>query len=185
MTAISLENLTLSFSDAFRDFESGQKQGVAEIVVLETTDGLKAEVSIQRFQDGEIHIRLTDFLTTPPPVYAHLTRNGTMTVQVREDGKWVALLRALRPGGKEHPTLNYVSLEELDKLLGSNATEWLENLGFEVGTWESLNPSAGRFKESVAVAIDACKGNLLVAPWALTRVIALMKRLGKTTVELT
>ncbi len=185
MSALTFSNLTLSFTGENRNFESGQKQGAAEVVLLETTDGLKAEVSIQRFHDGEIHIRLTEFLTTPPPVYAHLVRNGTMTVQVREDGKWVALLRALRPGGREHPTLNHVTTDELDKLLGANSTEWLEGLGFEVGTWESLNPAAGRFKDSVAIAIESSKANLLVAPWALTRVIALMKRLGKTTVDLT
>jgi hypothetical protein len=105
-----------------------------------------------------------------------------MTVQVREDGKWVALLRALRPGGKDYPTLNGVSWDELDGLLGSNAKQWLEGLGFETGTWAELNPKAAKFKESLAVAIPAEHGNLLVLPWALTRVVALMKKLGKPAV---
>ncbi len=184
MSNFPVSNSSVTLGIENRPFEAGGKSGTAEICQIETSDGLKAEVSIQKFSDGEIHIRLTEFLKTPPPRYSHLIKNGTMTVQVREDGKWVALLRALRPGGREHPTLNSVSLEELDMLLDyKDVKEWLESLGFELGTWSELNPKAGKFKDSFAVAIDASKGNLLVLPWALTRVIALMKQLGKPGVD--
>ena len=152
------------------------------VVPISTTDGLRAEVELQYLVDGSKHVRLAEFLAPPPPRYSHLIRNGVMTVQVREDGKWVALLRALRPGGKDYPTLNAVSWDELSGLLGENAKEWLEGLGFETGTWSELNPKAGRFKDSLAVAIPAEDGNLLVLPWALTRVVALMKKLGKPAV---
>ena len=184
MTEFTVSNSTVTLGVGNRAFEAGGKTGAAEISQIETTDGLKAEVSIQKFSDGEIHVRLTEFLKPPPPKYAHLIKNGTMTVQVREDGKWVALLRALRPGGREHPTLNSVSKEELDTLLDhKDVRDWLENLGFELGTWSELNPKAGKFKGSLAVAIEPSKGNLLVLPWALTRVIALMKQLGKPGVD--
>lgn len=182
MTVFTVAKASLYFDGEQRPFESGGKTGAAEIVKLETSDFLAAEVSIQRFDSGEITIRLTEFLSTPPPKYAHLNRNGAMTVQVREDGNWVALLRALRPGGKEHPTLNFVSWDELTSLLGHEAKEWLIDLGFEIGTWADLNPSAGRFRDSLAVSIAADKANLLVLPWALTRVIALMKKLGQPQV---
>ena len=105
-----------------------------------------------------------------------------MTVQRLENGDWVSLLRALRPGGREWPTLNYVSMEELDSLLGSSAQDWLTGLGFKVGTWAELNPSAKRFKNSIAVSIPADKSELLVLPWTLTRVVALMKQLGENKV---
>jgi hypothetical protein len=107
-----------------------------------------------------------------------------MTVQTRAtDGRKVALLRALRPGGKDHATLNSVSLEELDGLLSADAKCWLEELGFEIGTWEEINPAAGKFKSALAVSVDAKDVRLLALPWTLTRVIALMKRLGKPTLE--
>jgi hypothetical protein len=154
----------------------------SSVTCISTMDGLRAEVEVQFLVDGSMHVRLAEFLSTPPPLYSHLIRNGTMTVQVRADGKWVALLRALRPGGKDYPTLNGVTWEELDALLGGNAKEWLEGLGFLTGTWAELNPKAGRFKDSLAVAIPAAEGNLLVLPWALTRVVALMKKLGKPLV---
>lgn len=179
MDIISVNNARVSFPGETRRFELAGKNGSAEIVEIETTDGLRAEISIQKFEDGSIHIRLTEFLTTPPPAYSHLIKNGTMTVQIREDGKWVALLRALKPGGKEHPTLNSVSSEELDGLLGEDSLNWLTSLGFEVGVWSEINPKAGKFKDSLAVAIEPERANLLVAPWTLTRVIALMKKLGK------
>ena len=175
-------NSTVSFSGELRVAEVAGKQVHCQMASIETPDGLVAEVAIQSFPDGEIHIRLSEFLATPPPIYSHLNRNGTMTVQVRDDGKWVALLRALRPGGKDYETLNNVTWAELDGLLGADAKAWLENLGFETGTWAELNPKAGRFKESIAVAIARDKGNLLVLAWALTRVIALMKKLGKPSV---
>lgn len=173
---------TLTFTGEHRIFESGGKAGTAEIVTISTPDGLQGEVAIQKFDNGDIHVRLTEFLTTPPPTYSHLNHNGTMTVQIRDDGKWVALMRALRPGGRDHATLNYVAWDELNALLGGDAKQWLTNLGFEIGTWQELNPKAGRFKESLAVAIEPEKANLLVLPWTLTRVIALMKKLGHAAV---
>lgn len=178
-------NVSLTFEGEVRPFDLSGKLGTAEIVQLQTTDGLKAEVSIQSFDDGDIHIRLTEFLSPPPPKYSHLNRNGAMTVQSREhDGKKLALIRALRPGGKAHSTLNAITFEELDVLLGADSKTWLKELGLEVGTWSGLNPKAGKFKESIAVAIEPEKLNLLVLPWSLTRVIALMKNLGKSNVDL-
>lgn len=184
MSIYSVANASIEFTGEKRPDVPGERTGVSEICNLTTTDGLKAEVSVQYFDDGEINVRLTEFLTTPPPTYSHLNRNGTMTVQTREtDGKQVALLRALRPGGREHATLNVVTFQELDALLGADTKEWLIGLGFEVGTWASLNPKAAKHKESIAVAIDPNKTSLLVLPWALTRVIALMKRLGKPSLD--
>lgn len=180
----TVANAKLTFTGETRTIADGSSPGSAEIVLLETTDGLKGEVSVQFFDDGTIVVRLTEFLAPPPPTYAHLNRNGSMTVQTRStDGKKVALLRALRPGGKDHPTLNALSLEELDGLLGADSNVWLKGLGFELGNWKEINPDAGKFKESLAVSIDAERVSLLALPWALTRVMALMKKLGKPTLE--
>lgn len=179
-----VSNCKLTFRGETRDFEAAGGSGFSEIVELETTDGLKAEVSIQNFHDGTVHIRLTEFLATPPPLYSHLISNGTMTVQTRTyDGHSVALLRALRPGGKEYPTLNSINIEELNSLLEQDTELWLKSLGFALGKWIDVNPEAGKFKDALAVSIEADKKRLLVLPWALTRVIALMKKLGKPTLE--
>lgn len=182
MDNIGVASAILTFAGETRVIDLGGKSGEAEIVAISTPDGLKGEVSIQKFSGGEIHVRLTEFLATPPPVYSHLTSNGTMTVQVREDGKWVALVRALRPGGREHATLNSINWTELDDLLGADANLWLQSYGFEVGTWAELNPNAAKFKNSIAVAIEPESAHMLVLPWTLTRVIALMKKLGKPSV---
>jgi hypothetical protein len=73
-------------------------------------------------------------------------------------------------------------MKELDSLLGASAEGWLTDLGFTVGTWEELNPAAKRFRKSVAVSIPADKSELLVLPWTLTRIVALMKQLGENKV---
>lgn len=179
----SLADITVELIDEIRDIEApGFASGTARIATIRTPDLLVAELQIRDFGAEKTEIRLTAFLDTPPPRYDHLLRNGVMTVQRLENGDWVALLRALRPGGKTWPTLNYVSLEEISKLLGEDARAWLEGLGFTVGTWEELNPSAKKFKQSVAISIPADKSSLLFLPWALTRVVALMKQLGATKV---
>jgi len=162
--------------------QPGIFERASRVVPISTIDGLRAEVELQYLVDGSKHVRLAEFLAPPPPLYSHLIRNGVMTVQVREDGKWVALLRALRPGGKDYPTLNAVSWQELDSLLGADSKGWLERMGFETGTWSELNPKAAKFKDCLAVAIPPEDGHLLVLPWALTRVVALMKKLGKPAI---
>jgi hypothetical protein len=154
--------------------------GSLEVAKITTPDGLVAEVELQDFGPGETQVRLTDFLSSPPPKYDHLNRNGMLTIQRLDNGHWVAPLRALKPGGRDWATLNVASMEELDWLLEESAKDWLTGLGFTVGTWEELNPRAGKFRQAVAVSISADKANLLVLPWVLTRVVALMKQLGHT-----
>lgn len=161
---------------------TGGLTGTAQIAVVKTPDHLVAEVQVKNFGPEDSLVRLTEFLSPPPPTYSHLDRNGALTIQRLPNGDWVAPLRALRPGGRSWPTLNHVSMKELDVLLGEDARSWLEGLGFSVGTWESLNPAARRFKESIAVSIPESKSELLVLPWTLTRVVALMKQLGESKV---
>ena len=154
------------------------------ISIVKTTDQLNAEVSYQIHTDGTRQIGLTEFLATPPPIYDHLNRNGRMPVTVVEDRQeHVALLRALRRGGRDWPTLNKVTEDELDQLLGSSVRDWLTSLDIKLGTWESLNPNAKRHKDALAVAVSAENSIRLVAPWALTRVIALMKKLGENNLD--
>ena len=154
------------------------------ISILGTSDQLSAEVSYDMHPDGSRQIGLTEFLATPPPIYDHLNRNGRMPITVVEDrGEHVALLRALRKGGREWPTLNRVTEDELDELLGSSTRDWLTSLDIKLGTWESLNPNAKRHKDSLAVSVKADKTMNLLAPWALTRVVALMKKLGESKLD--
>ena len=160
----------------------GNLFGTAQIALVRTPDQLVAELQVKNFGPDKTEIKLTEFLAPAPPVYGHLDRNGLMTVQRLENGDWVVLLRALRPGGKEWPTLNFVSMEELDSLFDADAQNWLTGLGFTVGTWAELNPAAKRFTGSIAVSIPEDKSELLVLPWTLTRVVALMKQLGENKV---
>lgn len=161
---------------------SGNMTGTAQIVVVKTPDHLVAEVQVKNFGPDNSLVKLTEFFSPAPPTYSHLDRNGALTIQRLSNGDWVAPLRALRPGGRNWPTLNHVSMKELDGLLGEDAQSWMEGLGFSVGTWESLNPEAKRFKQSVAISIPESKSELLALPWTLTRVVALMKQLGESKV---
>ena len=179
----NLAGIEVELTGEVREIEaSGNVSGKGHVAVVKTPDLLVAEVQLKNFGPEDTLIKLTEFLTSAPPKYNHLDRNGSMTVQRLSNGDWVAPLRALRPGGRAWPTLNYISMAELDGLLGESARAWLNGLGFTVGTWESLNPAAKRFKQSIAVSIPAEKSELLVLPWALTRVVALMKQLGESKV---
>ena len=179
----NLAGVEVELTGEIREIEAaGNVRGNGYVAVVRTPDLLVAEVQVKDFGPEATLIKLTEFLTSPPPRYNHLDRNGSMTVQRLGNGDWVAPLRALRPGGRSWPTLNYISMLELDELLGESAEAWLVGLGFTVGTWENLNPAAKRFKQSVALSIPAEKSELLILPWALTRVVALMKQLGESKV---
>jgi hypothetical protein len=179
----TLANVEVEFTEETRAITAtGNLSGTAQIAVVRTPDQLVAEVQVKDFGPEKTEIKLVEFLASAPPTYSHLGRNGLMTVQRLDNGDWVAPVRALRPGGRDWPTLNYISMEELDSLLGASAERWLTDLGFTVGTWEELNPAAKRFRKSVAVSIPADKSELLVLPWTLTRIVALMKQLGENKV---
>ncbi len=179
----TLAGIEVELSGEVRQLEApGNLLGKGYVAVVRTPDLLVAEVLVKDFGPENTLIKLTDFLSSPPPKYSHLDRNGSMTVQRLSNGDWVAPLRALRPGGKAWPTLNFISMSELDELLGESAEAWLIGLGFTVGTWESLNPAAKKFKQSLAISIPEEKFQLLTLPWALTRVVALMKQLGESKV---
>jgi hypothetical protein len=179
----SVAGVEVELLSSAREIEAPEGvRGVARVAIVSTPDLLKAEVLIRDFGPDHTEVKLTEFLATEPPLYSHLIRNGVMTVQRLENGDWVAPLRALRPGGRTWPTLNFVSLDELSKLLDDDALAWLEGLGFTVGTWGELNPAAKKFKQSVAVSIASDKSRLIVLPWVLTRVVALMKKLGASKV---
>ncbi len=179
----NLAGVEVELTGEVRELEAPRNlRGKGYVATVRTPDLLVAEVLVKDFGPDDTLIKLTDFLTSPPPKYSHLNSNGSMTVQRLSNGDWVAALRALRPGGRAWPTLNYISMSELDQLLGESAEAWLVSLGFNVGTWESLNPAAKKFKQSVAISIPAEKFQLLILPWALTRVVALMKQLGETKV---
>ena len=184
--------LNISFSGvdlelAIEERSENDKDGneiKSSISIVKTTDQLNAEVSYQIHSDGTRQIGLTEFLATPPPIYDHLNRNGRMPITVvQERQEHVALLRALRRGGRDWPTLNKVTEDELDQLLGSSVRDWLTSLDIKLGTWESLNPNAKRHKDALAVAVRSENSIGLVAPWALTRVIALMKKLGENNLD--
>ena len=176
-------DLDLSVEERFEQDKDG-KQIRSIISLVRTSDQLSAEVSYQIQDDGARQIGLTEFLSTPPPIYDHLNRNGRMPITVVEERQeHVALLRALRRGGRDWPTLNKVTEDELDQLLGSSVRDWLTSLDIKLGTWDSLNPNAKRHKDALAVAVKAEDSTKLVAPWALTRVVALMKKLGENNLD--
>ena len=162
---------------------AGDKVGSSRVFNLETKDHLRAEVELREFTDESKEIRLTNFLASPPPKYEHLNRNGSMPIQTQPDGSWVVLLRALRLGGKEYPTLNAVTWAELSELTEMDFEKHLSELGLGTGTWQELNVRAKKYKDSLAVSATQGQSELLLLPWAATRVIALMKRLGKPGLE--
>lgn len=59
----SFSGLTVHYAGEKSKLEISGKTAVVETANLDSADGLKAEISIQDFQNGEIHVRLTEFLT--------------------------------------------------------------------------------------------------------------------------
>lgn len=161
--------------------QSGQEQdGLVQYGRLLTPDGFSGTAGVVTWQDGTVDVRFLDFISGADP-YRRLERAGRMSVQVH-DGRWVALLRALRHNGRDWPTLADVSWQELDELAGSSAEALLTRSdGSRVGTWGELNPAAARYRDTPAISCRENDAESLLIAYTLTRVMPIMKNFGLST----
>lgn len=113
--------------------------------------------------------------------FDRLEHAGTVSV-VATGGRWITPLRVMKIAGKPYATLNRVSEEELDYLTGASFLEFVSGLGdVEVGRYGDFVPSAGKtVVNGLGIAVPAGEIAPLVGMIAVTRPIALIKRLGAT-----
>ena len=146
-------------------------------VQFTTADGWVGDFAVVRFPKAGL--LMGRFVWTGGVIaapYDRLNTAGNTTVK-EEGGKWLVPVKAMRKKGKDYPTLNRVTEEELDSLAGRSFRSLLGEFGaFELERHGDLDPSAGKtIINGLGLRMDAGNNALLGAMIAVTRPLALVR----------
>jgi len=155
----------------------------AVLANLKADDGLRAQVSLVRWDDSdEISLGFAELLAGPSD-YERLEDAGAISPKLVGD-KLVARIRALRYGRAGRATGAAVEWSQISEWAGGDAQALLAGLGAtRTGAYGVLLPSATRFKTEPAIEVPLADPSALFAVYALTRVVPLMTGYGKDSVE--
>ncbi len=155
----------------------------AALANLKADDGLRAQVSLVRWDDSdEISLGFAELLAGPSD-YERLENAGAMSPKLVDD-KLVARIRALRYGKAGRATGAAVEWSQISEWAGGDAQTLLADLGAtRTGAYGVLLPSATRFKTEPAIEVPIADPTALFAVYALTRVVPIMSGYGKESVE--
>jgi hypothetical protein len=155
----------------------------AVLANLKADDGLRAQVSLVRWDDSdEISLGFAELLAGPSD-YERLEDAGAISPKLIDE-KLVARIRALRYGKTGRATGAAVEWSQISEWAGGDAQALLAELGAtRTGAYGVLMPSATRFKTEPAIEVPIADPTALFAVYALTRVVPIMTGYGKESVE--
>lgn len=155
----------------------------AALANLKADDGLRAQVSLVRWDDSdETSLGFAELLAGPSD-YERLEDAGAISPKLVGD-KLVARIRALRYGRAGRATGAAVEWSQISEWAGGDAQALLATLGAtRTGAYGVLLPSATRFKTEPAIEVPLADPSALFAVYALTRVVPIMTGYGKEPVE--
>lgn len=157
-------------------------EGSVRLAKITTPDGLIVNVGVTSWPDGASDLRLIDFIAGPDS-YRRLERAGNMSLNPVSDGV-VGVLRVLKYTGRDYPSLQSATWDQLDAWLGEDAAIFLRGMGASfAGTHGEARPAAQRFRNDPAIVADPSTPTTLFAAYALTRVIPLAVDFGRDGVE--
>lgn len=160
-----------------------ERSARAVLANLKASDGLRAQVSLVRWDDSdEVSLGFAELLAGPSD-YERLEDAGAISPKLVED-KLVARIRALRYGRGGRATSTAVEWSQIGKWAGGDAQALLAGFGAtRTGAYGVLLPSATRFKSEPAIEVPLANPSALFAVYALTRVVPIMTGYGKESVE--
>ena len=151
----------------------------AALANLKAEDGLRAQVSLVRWDDSdETSLGFAELLAGPSD-YERLEDAGAISPKL-VGYKLVARIRALRYGRTGRATGAAVEWSQISEWAGGDAQALLAALGAtRTGAYGVLLPSATRFKTEPAIEVLVDDPAALFAVYALTRVVPIMTGYGK------
>lgn len=162
-----------------------QQERPAHAVVgnLKATDGLRAQVSLIRWDDSDETLLGFAEVLTGPSDYERLETAGSISPKLVDD-KLVSRIRALRYGKAKRATSAAIDWPQIDDWAGCDAQSMLTGLGAtRTGLYGLLLPSATRFKTEPAIEVPLANPSALFAAYALTRIVPIMTGYGKDSIE--
>lgn len=163
--------------------DRAERSAQATLANFQANDGLRAQVSLVRWDDSnETSLGFAELLAGPAD-YERLEDAGAISPKLVND-KLVARIRALRYGKTGRATGAAVEWSQIDEWAGEDAQTKLAGLGAtRTGAYGVLLPSATRFKTEPAIEVPLADPSALFAVYALTRVVPIMTGYGKDSVE--
>jgi hypothetical protein len=160
-----------------------ERSAHAIVANLKADDGLRAQVSLVRWNDGnEFSLGFAELLAGPSD-YERLEDAGAISPKLVGE-KLVARIRALRYGKTGRATSTAVEWSQISEWAGGDAKVLLANLqATRTGEYGVLLPSATRFKSEPAIEVPLVDPTALFAAYALTRIVPIMTGYGKDAVE--
>jgi hypothetical protein len=193
MTSFTIGGVTLTLLDGLHAVslvppsqwhgDRVERPAKATLANLRANDGLRAQVSLVRWDDsGEISLGFAELLAGPSD-YERLEDAGAISPKLIDD-KLVARIRALRYGKTARATGAAIEWSQISEWAGDDAQALLADLGAtRTGAYGVLLPSATRFKTEPAIEVPIANPTALFAVYALTRVVPIMTGHGKDSVE--
>lgn len=193
MTSVTIGGVTVTLLDSLHPIslvppsqwhgDRTERPAQATLANLKADDGLRAQVSLVRWDDSdEISLGFAELLAGPSD-YERLEDAGAISPKLVGD-KLVARIRALRYGKTGRATGAAVEWPQITEWAGGDAQALLADLGAtRTGAYGVLLPSATRFKTEPAIEVPLANPTALFAVYALTRVVPIMTGYGKESVE--
>lgn len=193
MTSVTIGGVTVTLLDSLHPIslvppsqwhgDRTERPAQATLANLKADDGLRAQVSLVRWDDSdEISLGFAELLAGPSD-YERLEDAGAISPKLVGD-KLVTRIRALRYGKTGRATGAAVEWPQITEWAGGDAQALLADLGAtRTGAYGVLLPSATRFKTEPAIEVPLANPTALFAVYALTRVVPIMTGYGKESVE--
>ena len=158
-------------------------EGSRLIGYIRTPDGGDIHVGYTKWADGTSDI-VGLVKISGPDVYERATKAGRMPVAIESTNQVSVRLQALRYKEPGRANLAFITWEELNKLLGANASELLSTLGAtELGTAEEILGVTNNKRNQLAMICSPDSYEALFGAFALTRILPLLKNYGLTQVS--
>jgi hypothetical protein len=150
------------------------------LAYMRTPDGGDIHVGYTKWSDGSSDL-VGLVKVSGPDVYDRLTHAGRMQVATTNSRDYSVRLQALRYKEPGHANLASITWDDMNKLLGSSASEMLKSFGAtELGSAEEILNVSNRTRNQLAMICPQGNHEALFAAYALTRILPLMKNYGLT-----
>lgn len=181
---IQVGPIEIEIQESFQKCRGRSIRGVDEI------DGSRLIGYMRTPDGGDIHVGYTKWIdgsadvvglvkVSGPDVYERATKAGRMPVTSESSDQVSVRLQALRYKEPGRANLAFINWDELNKLLGSSASELLTNLGaLDIGTAEEILGATNNKRNQLAMICTPDNHEALFGAFALTRILPLMKNYG-------
>ena len=183
---ISIGGASLDISDSLvavegDTFSDGRQPGRSIASEVRTPDGGVLEIGLTSWDNGDRDVRCFSRLAGPLG-YDRLVHGARLGVAEKRPHEWDCELGILKYHTDRPPTVVKAGLDDLDRVMGASAEDFLISLGATaVGTKEALLGDTGRRRGYLVMKSPEGHPAPPLAAYVLTRVLPLMTGFGSTS----